>query len=140
MWRVITASSLLVSLGFPFPATAQPARLVLACKGTAVQSSMPEAKPDVVSMGIIVDFTTKTVQGFGFPGFNDYPVVITSANDVLLVFDGKAHVMTSESSISGSIDRITGDVSATSLLTSDAGKVISQTDYSLQCIPSQRLF
>jgi hypothetical protein len=37
-------------------------------------------------MGIIVNFTNKTVQGFGAPGVLDYPVKITASNDVTVAF------------------------------------------------------
>jgi hypothetical protein len=35
-----------------------------------------DAKREPVSMGIIVNFTTRTVQGFGAPGLLDYPVKV----------------------------------------------------------------
>jgi len=45
------------------------------------------------------------------------------------------------SSVTGSIDRLTGDVEATSSLRDPkAGTVITQTDYALQCRPAQRMF
>jgi hypothetical protein len=92
-------------------------------------------------MGIIVNFTERTVQGFGFPGLIDYPVKITGANDVTVAFSGRQEVWSSVSSIEGSINRVTGDVAATSMLiASKTSKIISQTDYALQCRPAQRMF
>ncbi len=41
--------------------------LTLACQGTVI-SDLENAKPEPVSMGIIVNFTNRTVQGFGAPG------------------------------------------------------------------------
>jgi hypothetical protein len=41
--------------------------LTLACQGTTI-SDLENAKPEPVSMGIIVNFTNRTVQGFGAPG------------------------------------------------------------------------
>ena len=68
MYRVL----LLLAWGFAATAQAQPAAtLTLACKGT-VTSSL-DSKPEPLSMGIIINFTTRTVQGFGLPGA-DYPV------------------------------------------------------------------
>jgi hypothetical protein len=43
-------------------------------------------KPEAISMGIIVNFTARTVQGFGFPG--DDPVKITAWDDVTVAFSG----------------------------------------------------
>jgi hypothetical protein len=37
-------------------------------------SGEEDAKPDPISMGIIVNFTNRTVEGFGQPGLMDYPV------------------------------------------------------------------
>jgi hypothetical protein len=63
-------------------AQATDATLTLACKGTT-SSGVENAKPEPVSMGIIVNFMKRTVQGFGI-----YPVKITAWNDVTVVFEG----------------------------------------------------
>ena len=77
----------------------------------------------------------------GYPGLIDYPVKITDANDVTIAFSGEQQLGPSVSSISGSIDRVTGDVEATSALTDPkTNKFISQTTYTLQCRPTQRMF
>jgi hypothetical protein len=40
--------------------------LTLACQGTVTETMMDEEKkPEPISMGIIVNFTNSTVQGFG---------------------------------------------------------------------------
>ena len=83
--------------------------LTLACQGTAT-SGVEDAKPEPVSMGIIVNFTKQTVHGFGYPGMTDYPVNITGANEVTVVFAGRREDKFSTASIMGSIDRVTGDV------------------------------
>ena len=47
--------------------------LTLACEGTTKLGE----KTDPISMGIIVDFADRTVQGFGYPGFSgrfDFPL------------------------------------------------------------------
>jgi len=67
-------------------------------------------------MGIILNFTERTVQGFGDPGLIDIPAKITAANDVTVAFAGSAHPQIPpdlEMTISGTLDRVTGDVYAT---------------------------
>ena len=64
--------------------------LTLACQGTTTDKmkDAKDAKPAPISMGIIVNFTKNTVQGFGIPGVSDYPVKIRGMNDARIVFDG----------------------------------------------------
>jgi hypothetical protein len=47
-------------------AQAADAMLTLACQGTVTTGAQPD-KPELVSMGIIVNFTNGTVQGFNAP-------------------------------------------------------------------------
>jgi len=70
---------LLLAWSFVAIAQAQPATLTLACKGTMTMEPM---EPQAISMGIILNFTERTVQGFSDPGFINIPVMITAANDV----------------------------------------------------------
>ena len=143
------AGALLMLAGFT-AAEAQPMTLTLACKGTTTftATGLGDAKLEPISMGIIVNFTARTVQGFGSPGLMDYPVKITAANDVTIAFGGQhqdawgpTQEVLSVSSISGSIDRVTGDVEATSMVSDPkSGKSIAQTAYALQCRPAQRTF
>src|SRR6516164_9528237 len=95
---------------------AQPVTLALACERTATKSGLPDVKQPL-SMVIIVNFTTRTLQGFGMPGSIDYPVMITAANEVMVVFSGHGQVLNSVSSTDGVLDRVTGDLEATVLLT-----------------------
>jgi hypothetical protein len=119
---------------------AEPATLTLACKGTTV-TGVEGAKPDPISMGLIVDFTARTVQGFGTPGLLDVPVKITGINEVTVAFSGSDRVLGSDWSILGSIDRVTGDVEATQVSTdAKTGKIFASTGYSLKCRPTQRMF
>jgi len=115
--------------------------LTLACEGTATVGTMGDAKPEPVSMGIIVNFTKQTVHGFGYPGLTDYPVNITGANEVTVAFVGRRDRGFSKDSTMGSIDRVTGDLEAT-LTTTDSktGKTITSTSYALKCRPAQRMF
>jgi hypothetical protein len=91
-------------------------------------------------MGIVVNFSARTVQGFVVPEF-EFPVKITAANDVTIAFSGEQQLPSSVHNIFGSMDRVTGDVEATSSITDPkTSKVISQTAYRLQCKPTQRMF
>jgi hypothetical protein len=126
-------------VGLP-TAQAADTTLTLACEGTTTDK-MKDAKPAPISMGIIVNFTKNTVQGFGIPGVSDHPVKIRGMNDARIVFDGSHDNGTSVASITGSIDRVTGDVEATDMLSNTkAGNVISSTSYALKCRPTQRMF
>ena len=112
--------------------------LTLACKGTATGD---DGKPDPISMGIIINLTAGTVQGFGLPGVMDYPLKMTATNDVRVPFSGSQELISSVSSIRGSIDRVTEDVEATSTLTDPkTHNTLNQTNYALQCKPTQRMF
>ena len=117
--------------------------LTLACQGTTndKMKEAKDAKPAPISMGIIVNFTKNTVQGFGIPGVSDYPVKIRGMNDARIVFDGSHDNGTSVASITGSIDRVTGDVEATDMLSNPkTGSVMSSKSYALKCMPAQRMF
>ena len=131
--------ALAVMLGL---STAQAAdeTLTLACQGTTV-SGVEDAKPEPVSMGIIVNFTNRTVQGFGSPGLIDYPVKITAWNDVTVAFSGSHVFANQQLSIMGSIDRVTGDVEATDLSTdTKTHQTVFSLQYTLKCRPTQRMF
>ena len=115
---VIALAGMLV--GLP-SAQAADTVLTLACQGTTT-SGLEDAKPEATSMGIIVNFTNRTVQGFGLPGVMDYPVKITAWKDVTVSFLGSGDKY--RSSIRGSIDRVTGDVEATSVVTDAKGNIV----------------
>src|SRR5215813_8450320 len=119
---------------------AETGTLTLACKGTTV-AGYEGANPDPISMGLIVNFTIGTIQGFGTPGLLDVTVKITGINDVTVAFGGSDRVSGSDWSIMGSIDRVTGDVKATQTSTNPTTrKTFSSTGYSLKCRPTQRMF
>jgi hypothetical protein len=105
------------------------ATLTLACKGTATIRAAPplESKPHPLSMGLIVDFTTRTAHGTTRQGpylFDDQLQIIES-NEVTVVFRGFSQFLGMD--ISGSMDRMTGDVG---MLATSKTKTI---DYSLKC-------
>ena len=103
----------------PYIALPEPGTLSLACKGTVTTETMgSDKRRDPVSTGIVVNFTTRTVQ-FAFRHAE-----ITDVDDARVAFRDL------ESGITGTIDRVTGNTQATS----------SGSAYSLQCKPVQRMF
>jgi hypothetical protein len=142
--RVITLIAMVSCLSVT--AQAADTTLTLACQGTTTISG-EDAKPEPISMGIIVNFTKRTVHGFGDPdprfSFMDVPVKITGVNEVTVAFAGSQTMFggSQEASINGSIDRVTGDVFATSMSTDKrTSKIIISTNYTLKCRPAQRMF
>jgi hypothetical protein len=136
--RTLCCIALLVGLS---GAQAAETRLTLACQGTATLAA-ENAKPESVSMGIVVDFTNQTIQGFGTPGHpSDFPLKITGMNEVTISFGGSSRVLAADWSINGTIDRVTGDVEASSIQTNvKTTIVISWLSYALKCRPTQRMF
>ena len=132
---------LLLAWGFAATVQAQPATLALECKGTTTEHTMSgdeDAQP--ISMGIIVNFTDRTVQGFGFPnGPFDDPLKISRADDATVVFGGEQEISV-RSAIMGVIDRVTGEVQAKWLFIDKTGKFEPHVTYALQCKPAQRTF
>ena len=120
--------------------------LPLACQGTVTETVMEEEKkPEPISMGILVNFTNSTVQGFGNPDPNeDFPIKITGLSEVIISFQGKRpdnSKAATDRRIEGTIDRVTGDVNATDTLTNlKASKIAYSTRYALKCRPTQRMF
>ena len=130
--RVITVTAIVA--GLPMLAqAAEPATLTLTCKGTAaIRADFP--KPYPLSMDLVVDFTTRTVQGTARqrPYVFDDQLQITEWNEVTVIFRGFSQFL--GKNVSGSIDRMTGDVGM--LATSKTEAI----DYSLKCTPTQRMF
>jgi hypothetical protein len=108
--------------------------LTLACQGTATLERVPQADPEPISMGIIVNFAARTVTGFTHPT-EKFPLTIESFNDVMVHFRGSDAL--GSLIIYGTIDRVTGDVEATSITKTFATNVKT---YSLKCRPAQRMF
>jgi hypothetical protein len=133
--RVITVTAIVA--GLPMLAqAAEPATLTLTCKGTAsIRADYPlQSKPQPLSMDLIVNFTTRTVVGTARqrPYVFDDQLQITEWNDVTVIFRGFSQFL--GKNISGSMDRMTGDVGM--LATSKTEAI----DYSLKCTPTQRMF
>lgn len=139
MFRTVGAV-LILGLSFTTGAQAQPNMLTLACKGTTTLTSVPDAKPEPVSMGLIVNWTTRTVQGFSSPDW-DIPANVKAVNDVIIAFGGQQEIFGGLSIFMGTIDRVTGDVDATSTVYEQKTyKVVTQTTWALKCRPAQRMF
>jgi hypothetical protein len=130
----IAAAVVLVGLS---SAQAADETLTLTCQGTMTEQILGA---DSVSMGIVVNFTDRTVQGLTIPGgLIDYPIKITGWNDVTVSFSGSKNLDPTVVSMTGTIDRVTGDLEATSTQTL-GGISIGSTTYSLKCRPAKRLF
>ena len=102
------------------------ATLALACEGTVADINLG-AKPEPISMGIIVNFTAWTVTGFRGANF---PVAITGIDEVRISFRGLNSTPAFFAAVYGSIDRVTGAVEAT---TDGLPTLNSLSRYSLKC-------
>jgi hypothetical protein len=131
----MNASLLLALAALSTAHAAEPATLTLACKGTTTDMTKTDAKPEPISMGIVINFTARTVEGFTYPGANRL-VKIGAVNETTVMFG------TDEGGweISGSVDRVTGDVAATSIWFNRDHDMTQGTEYSLKCKPTQRMF
>jgi hypothetical protein len=123
--------------------------LALSCDGTATDRtwersdfdwSKQEPQP-ITGWGLVLNFSNRTVLGFDpLPGGRALP--ITSVDDVTVGFGGD---LGEGLSVFGTIDRVTGAVSAT-MTTSISGSTpgskvaLDRTFYELQCRPKRRLF
>ena len=91
-------------------------------------------------MGIIVNFSDRTVLGFGFSG----TIKITSMNEAIIAFEGsdpKALTQVTDWGIRGIVDRVTGILEATSTISNfETHEVLGSTVYTLKCKPTQRMF
>ena len=65
-----TAAALLVIASMTAQAD-EPNTLTLTCQGTVTGKGTAEGKSELISIGVIVDFTARTVQGFGYPVRSD---------------------------------------------------------------------
>ena len=128
--RVIAVTAIVPMLA---QAASPPPTLTLTCKGTATIRA-DVSKPYPLSMDLIVDFTTRTIQGTARqrPYVFDDQLQIAEWNEVTVIFRGFSQFL--DKNISGSMDRMTGDVG---MLATSTTQTI---DYSLKCTPAQRMF
>jgi hypothetical protein len=139
---VLRTSSCVIALAamvaaLPMTVQAADETLTLACKGTVQRNAM---KSEPVSMGIIVNFTARTITGFTLPT-EKLPLTMLNFNDTTVQFSGSDS--TSSLIIDGIIDRVTGDLEATSIRQPSITETAAATTierYSLKCRPAQRMF
>ena len=130
--RIIASAAIIADLTIAAQAAA-PETLTLTCKGTAaIRADFP--KPYPLSMDLVVDFTARTVQGTARqrPYVFDDQLQITECNEATVIFRGFSQFL--GKNVSGSMDRMTGDVGMVATSTTQT------IDYSLKCTPSQRMF
>jgi hypothetical protein len=141
MLRIIALTAMVA--GPWITAQAADTTLTLACDGTATDISMPPGstditipagKPEPASMGIIINSTAQTVAGFNFP------LKITSSDETRIFFDGSDDTELTHRRIIGSIDRMTGDMKATSIKMDKKTFISLDVLYLLKCKPTQRMF
>jgi hypothetical protein len=129
----------LASLTISSAQAAEPTILTLACEGTTSDATQPDANPEPTSLGVVVNLAKRTVAGFTYPRFDNFPVKISAANETTIAFRGSNK--NGSWTISGSIDRVTGELVATSLKTNLKTRiVVTATSYTLKCRPTQRIF
>jgi hypothetical protein len=114
--------------------------VLLACSGSATMSTDTTEIGDTgpVSMGLVVDLTTRTVHGFRGQFEKDgseVPLKITEVKETILVLSGQ--MGPTSIALSGFMDRVTGDMTLTATQRSPAG--FTKT-YALKCRPAQRMF
>ena len=125
--RIITVTAIVAGLPMLAQAAAPPPTLTLMCKGTAaIRTDFP--KPYPLSIDLIVDFTTRTIQGTARqrPYVFDDQLQIAEWNEVTVIFQGFSKFL--GKNVSGSMDRMTGDVGMVATSTTQT------IDYSLKCL------
>jgi hypothetical protein len=131
------ALGIAIIAGTVLSARAEPATMTLACKGAT--TSYQTREPEPISLGLIIDFTNKTIKGFLF-GESE----ITRVTDVAVYF----HKTTGTTISDGKIDRITGDAEGhsavyKSIKSADMLKpdnTMGGYNFALKCTPTQRMF
>ena len=110
--------------------------LTLACNGTMTDMTKTDVKPEPISMGIVFDFSARTVAGFASSLADLSPrVEIKAVDEAGVVFAGSL-VKNGSWTINGTVDRVTGALEALESLAN--GKLVAS--YSLKCKPTQRMF
>jgi len=129
--RVIALIAMVTCLSMK--AQAADTTLTLACQGSE-SPGMKDAKvgkSEPISIGIIINFTNRTVQDLLLPASESVP--ITDVADLTIDFGGA----TARGRVYGTIDRVTGDLSATFFW---SNVTPATTYWALKCRPAQRMF
>ena len=107
--------------------------LTLSCRGEKIWWGAPNTDPvkEQVSIGIIVNFTARTVNGLGTDWRDAIP--IHTISETAITFFAERQNDPVEASIIGTIDRISGDLDAGIKVPGSSGKV--SILYSLKCKP-----
>ena len=118
---------------------AEPTSMVtLAYEGTVTEHRISEGleTQEPVSMGIIVDFGAGMVRGFNFP------VPIRKVDETAVTFDGyePRPIDNKKDGIGGKLDRVTGAMQVTYTRWYALVSSTWDTNYSLKCKPTQRMF
>ena len=128
-----------ILLAFLALATAQAAEptvtLTLACQGTVMDNIKRDAKPKPISMGIVLNFAARTVQGF--PHIGD--AEITKVDDSRIVFVASYDDNNVEWGFAGTVDRVTGDLKAHWMLMNMETGNSHIVAYRLKCQSTQRM-
>jgi hypothetical protein len=112
-------------------AQAADAVLTLSCDGTVTRLTDDDKTERIANWGLLVNLPEHTVSGFS------HVARINMIGEVYVDFSGQS----GNWSIHGSIDRITGRVSATTRSEdSKTGRSIDQRQWNLICKPAKRLF
>jgi hypothetical protein len=95
-----TASILLVLASLSTAHAAEPTgTLTLACEGTVTDNWQADQKPEPISTGITIDFTARTVQGFG--SYWPIPIPIDTLTETNVMFRDFHQTGPQEAFISG---------------------------------------
>ena len=135
---LMKAPILLAFIGLATAQAAEPTgTLTLACQGTVADNIKPDAKQPI-SMGIVLNFTTRTVQGFPHIGGAE----ITKVDDGHIVFVARYHgskEVHDEWGFVGTVDRVTGDLKAHWMLMNMETGNSRIVAYRLKCQSTQRM-
>ena len=113
--------------------------LTLACDGMkTTQPSVPDPKPEALSMGITLDFTARRVDGFGSDA--GLRITIPDVTETTITFEGSNEDdlgRTQEHHIRGMINRVTGVLQANEAMwTKKTPTRIIEYFYLLKCRPA----
>jgi hypothetical protein len=132
----LTAIMLALLLAEHYAQAAEATVVNLSCDGTMTIVGDPtETKEPVTKIGLIVNLAAHTVLGFT-------PVArITKVDEGIVEFEGTAATpLGGTSSVSGSVDRVTGKTSAWTTSTAKDGKIVTSDVFDLVCKVTNRLF